>query len=533
MNYGALIYARVSTLNQAEEGTSLETQAEAGIALAESLNIPVLRIYREVYTGTELYDRPRLSEAREEIKLGRCSHLIAYAIDRLSRNPIHLAIVVMDCDRAGVELHFVSEPIDNTPEGQLIQYVKGYAAQLEHAKIRERCMRGKHAIAVSGRIHRAGTDLYGYRRESGKRVVYAPEAIIVKHIFDSIVNGGSLRGLARELNTEAVLPPSVGKRVYKDGHTPRWTKSTITRIIREPSYKGQGLAWRWKSQKVHGRQRIVLRPASENIQLPEGVVPQIVEPVIWTAAQDYKPDGSKARNANREYLLRGSIFCQRCEARMYTETSKGIRYYRCSSRQKLSGACGAPAVRADNCEHFVWHKLQDLILEPEKIKAGMAWVKEDRGHAELRRELKNIESALKKSSDGLQKLVRRFATTESKMLVEAIEREVGITEQEQERLRTRASQIEAQLNSNVIVMDGFRKFEWVANRVREKLPQMGPRERALAMKAFRVKVTAEQRKVRMEIDLGAIIDGEMATTFSGYSQNTSVARFQLNLRRVA
>ena len=510
---GAFIYARVSTQAQEDEGTSLDTQIQAGIALAESLSLPVLKVYREVYSGTELYDRPRLSDMREEIRHGRCSHLIAYAIDRLSRNPIHLAIVVMDCDRAGVELHFVSEPIDNTPEGQLIQYVKGYAAQLEHAKIRERCLRGKRAIAISGRIHRAGTDLYGYRREAGKRVVYEPEAVVIRHIFNSIVKGGSIRGLARELNASGVLAPSVGKRVYKDGHTPRWMKSTVTRILREPSYKGEGVAWRWQSRKVAGKQRIIQRSETEHIRLPDGVVPEIVRPDLWTAAQDYSADGSKTRNERRDYLLRGNIFCQRCNNRMYPECSKGVRYYRCSSREKTMGPCGAPLIHAEDCEHLVWHKLAELILEPEKVKAGIALVKEDHGRNDLTRELKTIQNALKRSTESIQKLIRRFGATESKVLLEAIEREIDTTEQEQGRLRTRASQIEAQLNSNVIGMSGYRKFEWMATRAQEKLLTAGPRERALAMKAFKATVRAEAPKILLEIDLGAIIDGEMATTY--------------------
>ena len=37
---------------------------------------------------------------------------MVYATDRLARDPIHLAIIAEECDRAGAELIFVSEPLD-------------------------------------------------------------------------------------------------------------------------------------------------------------------------------------------------------------------------------------------------------------------------------------------------------------------------------------------------------------------------------------------------------------------------------------
>jgi hypothetical protein len=46
-------------------------------------------------------------------------------------------LVAEECDRAGVKLHFVTEPLDGSPEGQLLTLVRGCTAKIEHAKIRE------------------------------------------------------------------------------------------------------------------------------------------------------------------------------------------------------------------------------------------------------------------------------------------------------------------------------------------------------------------------------------------------------------
>jgi len=66
----AAIYVRVSSKGQEEEGTSLGTQeaacrkyaAERGYVEAEE------HVYREVHTGTELWERPQLATMREAVR---------------------------------------------------------------------------------------------------------------------------------------------------------------------------------------------------------------------------------------------------------------------------------------------------------------------------------------------------------------------------------------------------------------------------------------------------------------------------------
>jgi len=86
----ALIYCRVSTRNQEQEGTSLESQADVCIRHAEALGYMVGRVTQEVYSGAELWDRPMLARDRADLKAGEFQALVAYATDRLSRDPIHL-----------------------------------------------------------------------------------------------------------------------------------------------------------------------------------------------------------------------------------------------------------------------------------------------------------------------------------------------------------------------------------------------------------------------------------------------------------
>src|SRR4051812_39730730 len=79
----ALVYCRVSTQKQEDKGTSLDSQAAAGIAHAEKLGYQVGRVTKEAYSGAELFDRPLLTRDRADIRAGKFQAVIVYAMDRL------------------------------------------------------------------------------------------------------------------------------------------------------------------------------------------------------------------------------------------------------------------------------------------------------------------------------------------------------------------------------------------------------------------------------------------------------------------
>ena len=238
-------------------------------------------VYRDVYTGTELWERPHLTTLREAIRQRAITVVIAYAIDRLSRDPVHLGVILSEAEHHDVAVEFVTEPLDNTPEGQVIRFVRGYAAKVEAEKIRERSIRRKRARIQAGKIHNYGPELYGYWRDkaAGTRTIYEPEAAIVQHIFHWYVDEHlAFRAIVRRLNDQGIPSPAVNKIRYADpDRRPRWGRSQLLRMLREPTYKGDAIGWRYAEG---GR----LRPDTEWIRLPSGTAPAIIDAGLWEAA---------------------------------------------------------------------------------------------------------------------------------------------------------------------------------------------------------------------------------------------------------
>src|SRR4051812_4550739 len=160
----AAIYVRVSSVSQEQDGTSLQTQGAAcrAYALAHGYSVDDADVYREVFTGTELWERPQLTRLREAVRRREVTVVVAYAIDRLARDPVHLGVVISEAEHAGVPVEFVTEPLDASPEGQLIRFVRGYAAKVEHEKIKERTVRGHRARVMAGKPWGARVP-YGYQ----------------------------------------------------------------------------------------------------------------------------------------------------------------------------------------------------------------------------------------------------------------------------------------------------------------------------------------------------------------------------------
>src|SRR5262245_28114134 len=100
MSMLAGIYVRVSTPGQEEAGTSLDTQEERcrDFAAGHGYTVDETAIFREVFTGANLWDRPQLSALRAAMRQRRVSHVVCYAIDRLSRDPVHLGVVLSEAD---------------------------------------------------------------------------------------------------------------------------------------------------------------------------------------------------------------------------------------------------------------------------------------------------------------------------------------------------------------------------------------------------------------------------------------------------
>jgi site-specific DNA recombinase len=382
MSDTAVVYLRVSTTRQGEEGTSLETQlnGEPGcLAFCAERGLTVLDVYRDMHSGYDM-ERPGLEQALAAIRSRAASVLVVYALDRLSRNQNHQGNILTQLELAGATLHIVTEPDwEDSLQGRFLRSAAAFAAEMERSKLIERTTRGRRArVTVRHALLPGGVSLYGYlwADEAKSRRVIDPETgPVVQRIYDEILHGRSLRTIAKGLTDDGVPTPSqaqaVGKRTVSDG----WNRMSIKRILRNPAYKGEAYSYQKKVVKskrldeATGRVRTVKRETpGEAVRLPDGTVPALVSVEVWEQTQERLDRNKNELSGNvsedaRQLLLRsGFIVCGHCGRTMHVgKTKEGRRTYVCGSRfGNARTSCGggvASLVDAEAVESDTWAKV--------------------------------------------------------------------------------------------------------------------------------------------------------------------------------
>jgi site-specific DNA recombinase len=196
----------VSTDAQERDGTSLETQERACREFAGKAGWPVIECFQDTASGFTL-ERTGIQRLREVIRQGRVGVIVAYAVDRLSRNQNHIGVLFDEAERIGVRLEFVTERLEDNAMGKFIVAARAFMAELEREKIAERTMRGKAQRARSGRIPQAtGKGCYGYTYDpdTGTRKVEAMQAAVVRRVFERYAETRSFSAVSNELNAAAI-----------------------------------------------------------------------------------------------------------------------------------------------------------------------------------------------------------------------------------------------------------------------------------------------------------------------------------------
>jgi site-specific DNA recombinase len=139
-----VIYARVSTQEQAAEGTSLDSQVEQMESYCKTQGWTLTDKYIDPgYTGKDA-SRPGLKRLLDDAKLGLFNKVIVFRMDRLARN-LRLLLEIEDkLKRYGVSFHSVKETFDtSTASGRHFLQMLGMISEWERETIIERTKAGR------------------------------------------------------------------------------------------------------------------------------------------------------------------------------------------------------------------------------------------------------------------------------------------------------------------------------------------------------------------------------------------------------
>jgi site-specific DNA recombinase len=326
------IYTRVSTEHGLDqEFNSLDNQREAAEAYVKSQAHEGWQCLHARYddggfSGASI-ERPALQSLLAEIRARRIDVVVVYKVDRLTRSLTDFAKLVELFDEHGVSFVSVTQAFNTTTSmGRLTLNVLLSFAQFEREVTGER-IRDKIAASKQKGIWMGGVVPLGYRAEKRALHIVEKHATLIRTIFTSYLEFGSVSTLKRQLNDARLHVPQrtdgagrcCGGKPFSRGH--------LYKILSNPIYAGR-LSHKGKSY--------------------EGQHEAIVDQAMWDSVQ-----AKLALHAHRhkherlasQHLLIGRIRDDRGHPMTPTHAQKGTRRYRYYvSRAVLQGKADPEAL---------------------------------------------------------------------------------------------------------------------------------------------------------------------------------------------
>ena len=327
----AVIYARVSSREQEQEGYSIPAQLKLLREYANRHGIRIVREFVDVETA-KTTGRKSFGEMVEFLKRTRdCRTVLVEKTDRLYRN-FRDAATLEDLE---IEIHFVKEnqvlSKDSRSQVKLTQGLLLLMARNYCENLREEVIKGMREKAEQG-IY-PGRAPYGYRNNREKRTieVHPQNAEIVRYVFECYAKGQysliTLRQAVRERFGKAI------------------NRSYLHTILTNPVYIG---IFQWAGTSYCGTHE------------------RLIATALFEAVQNVIRGHHKGKYRKHEIAFRGLLTCAHDDCTVTAELKKGkYVYYRCSGYR---GKCPLPRFREEQIAEKLGQILKDIHI-PDEVTA--------------------------------------------------------------------------------------------------------------------------------------------------------------------
>lgn len=301
----ALIYTRVSR-DDSGEGKSNERQEEDCRAFAKVRGYEVVGVEKDVsvsaYSGKTRRGWNRVIEA---ITAGEIDLVLAWKVDRLTRTVRELVSIVDLCRAHDVSVVTVDGELDlSTPQGRAVATILGSISQMEVERKGERQRSANAQRRAEGQPWRSGWASFGYDRD--KRVV-PTQADMIRKAADDVLNGASLKSIAREWRASGVSTPRSKKGA--EG----WTHNGVKTILLNPVNAGINT---YKGEEIG--------PGDWEPVLTEATLRQLQALLSDPSRRTYAGTGRRP-----ETLLSGIATCAACGHLVQAGVSNRRKVYKC------------------------------------------------------------------------------------------------------------------------------------------------------------------------------------------------------------
>jgi site-specific DNA recombinase len=355
----AVIYTRVSSREQQQEGFSLGAQSKLLREYADRNGFRIVKPFEDVETA-KASGRIQFSEMMTWFRRNRsCRVLLVEKTDRLYRN-LRDAVTLEDLDietHLGKEGQIISK--DAKSQAKLIHGIHLVMAKNYSENLREEVKKGQREKALQG-IY-PGHAPFGYRNNKAERTIEVDpdDSRVVIRIFELYATGShSLTTITKAIRFET------GNRVGR---------GNVHLILRNRFYVG---SFKWSGETYSGTH------------------PLFISPQVFERVQSILDGHNRPKYSKRTIAFRGLMTCayDGCMVTGEIQKEKCV-YYRCTGHR---GKCDLPRFREEDIANRLGEPLKGLQVPPDVVSQIVTTLREDQKEAggKVRAERTHLEARL-------------------------------------------------------------------------------------------------------------------------------------------
>jgi len=400
----AVIYARVSTTGQAEEELPIEGQVERCRKKVEELGATVVREFVDDGRSGRNDSRPAFQDIMTYCDVHSPDYLITWSTSRFFRNKIDAGLYKRQLDKLGVEIIYVSTPIDRESDtGWLLEGVLEIVDEWYSRQVSSDTMRSMLKNAHDG-FWNGGQPPFGYKPvpspdnpKRKKLVINDGEADLVKKIFKLRLDGHGAKAISVSLNQQGLSHR--GKP---------WNNKGVLYILKSEAVTGQTVFGRRDKRTGRNKPRDEWVVVDSHKPIIEKEQWDTVQQIIGAASPN--PDTGSPKSS---FVFSGLLKCS-CGATMQVVSGgrkNQIRhYYKCRDKTQYH-RCDAPPIPAVELDNFLIEMLLSQALTPAALNtlitelkaANDSWGKDNqKRRQQLSTQLSAAKGKLERLYDSLE-----------------------------------------------------------------------------------------------------------------------------------
>ena len=359
----AIIYARVSTARQADDGVSMDSQIEQCHVKAAALGVTVDRVFRDDGRSGRTDNRPGFQDALAYCASHSIRYFICWSTSRFGRNLEDALKNVNLLRNWGTSPAYVHQDIDlDTDGGWMLGVLTGMMDEMHSRNVARDTLRSMISASRDG-WWVGGRAPFGYRPEKvGKRHRLVPDEIdaeVVRTMYRlALEDGQGAQTIAQRLN---------GLNLLRSGRP--WGKTTVAGILKNPCYMGVR-----QFNRTERRTR-TMKDDDQVVHVPSH--PPIVSREDWDAVQQLMaarvPHAEHGGTPRSMFAFTGLLRCSICGGDMQISNGKGrggrtYSYYRCMGHRAGKARCLMKPIPAQAFDQWMVGQLLEEVLTAEVVQ---------------------------------------------------------------------------------------------------------------------------------------------------------------------